>query len=38
MWHRYEAVMVRQGMGEINENGDRLRSYCSINNLKIGGS
>jgi len=35
----YEDVMGRQALGEIiNNNGERLRSWCSTNSLKIGGS
>jgi len=34
----YEDVMGRQALGRINDNGERLRSWCSANNLKIGSS
>ena len=30
--------MGRHGMGEINENGTRFVSFCSANNLVIGGT
>jgi len=29
--------MGQQGPGELNENGERLLSYCSANKLKVGG-
>ena len=32
----YEKVMGPQGIGERNENGDRLLQFCAINNLCIG--
>ena len=34
----WEDVMGRQGLGEMNDNGERLLSYCSTNKLKVGGS
>lgn len=35
---RYEDVMGTQGMGEINENGEKFVNICTFNNLVIGGS
>ena len=34
----WEEAMGREAIGERNENGERLLSYCSSNKLKIGGS
>ena len=34
----YEEVMGRQGLGEMNDNGERLTDLCALNNLVIGGS
>ena len=34
----YESVMGRHGLGEVNENGARLISFCAANNLVIGGT
>ena len=34
----YEEVMGQQGLGEMNENGERFANLCAISNLVIGGS
>ena len=34
----YEEVMVRQGLGKMNENGEMLADFCAFNNMIIGGS
>ena len=34
----YEDCMGTQGMGEINENGERLADLCALDGLVIGGS
>lgn len=34
----YEGVMGRHGLGDRNENGERLTDLCALNNLSIGGS
>jgi exonuclease III len=34
----WEEAMGQQGLGERNDNGERLLSYCSVNKLKVGGS
>ena len=34
----YDEVMERQGLGEINENGERFADACALNNMVIGGS
>jgi exonuclease III len=34
----YEEVMGQQGLGEMNENGERFADLCAANNLVIGGS
>ena len=34
----YEQVMGKHGLGEINDNGDRLLACCVYNNLIIGGT
>ncbi|KAJ3583232.1 hypothetical protein NHX12_034171 [Muraenolepis orangiensis] len=33
----YEGVMGTQGLGKMNENGDRFADLCSLNQLIIGG-
>ena len=34
----YEEIMGRQGLGEMNDNGERFADLCAENNLVIGGS
>lgn len=34
----YETIMGQHGLGEMNENGERLADLCANNNLVIGGS
>ena len=34
----YEEVMGTQGVGEMNENGERFADTCALNNITIGGS
>ena len=34
----YEECMGTQGLGEINENGERLADLCAVEGLVIGGS
>ena len=34
----YEQVMGKHGLGQINDNGDRLLACCVYNNLVIGGT
>ena len=34
----YEEVMGKQGLGEMNENGEKFADLCSLNQLVIGGS
>ena len=34
----YEEVMGRQGIGEMNDNGERFTDLCATTNLVIGGS
>ncbi|KAK2179617.1 hypothetical protein NP493_480g03044 [Ridgeia piscesae] len=34
----YEEVMGRQGLGNMNENGEMLAEFCAFNNMIIGGS
>ena len=34
----YENIMGRNGLGEMNENGERFANFCSFNNLVIGGT
>ncbi len=34
----YEECMGQQGLGEMNENGERFADLCATNNLVIGGS
>ncbi|KAK7110430.1 hypothetical protein V1264_014307 [Littorina saxatilis] len=34
----YEEIMGQQGLGEMNDNGERLADLCATNNLVIGGS
>ena len=34
----YEEVMGTQGLGEMNENGDKFADFCATNRLVIGGS
>ena len=34
----YEEVMGRQGLGNMNENGERFADFCAMNNLAIGGT
>ena len=34
----YDEVMGRQGLGEMNENGERFADACALNNMVIGGS
>ncbi|KAK7095834.1 hypothetical protein V1264_005198 [Littorina saxatilis] len=34
----YEEIMGQQGLGEMNDNGERLADFCATNNLVIGGS
>ena len=33
-----EEVMGKQGLGVMNDNGDRLANFCALNNFLIGGS
>ena len=33
----YEEVMGRHGLGEINDNGEKLLDICASNKLVIGG-
>jgi endonuclease/exonuclease/phosphatase family metal-dependent hydrolase len=33
-----EGVMGRHGLGSMNDNGERLASFCAENNLVIGGT
>ena len=33
----WERVMGRQGLGRMNENGERLAEFCALNELVIGG-
>lgn len=34
----YEEIMGQQGLGEMNENGERFADLCAASNLVIGGS
>lgn len=34
----YERIMGREGLGTMNENGERLADFCALNNLVIGGT
>ncbi|KAI8503757.1 hypothetical protein Bbelb_187280 [Branchiostoma belcheri] len=34
----YEEVMGKEGLGKMNENGERFTDLCSLNQLVIGGS
>ena len=34
----YEAVMGKEGLGEMNDNGERFADFCDIQDLVIGGS
>lgn len=34
----YEEIMGKQGLGEMNENGERFANLCATTNLVIGGS
>ena len=34
----YEEVMETQGVGEMNENGERFADTCALNNVTIGDS
>jgi hypothetical protein len=34
----FEKVMGLQGLGEMNDNGERFTDLCTINNLVIGGT
>ena len=34
----YEEVMGKHGLGEINDNGDRLLGFCTFNKMVIGGT
>ena len=34
----WERVMGRQGIGTMNENGERLAEFCALNDLVIGGT
>ena len=34
----YEEIMGKQGMGEMNDNGERFADLCATTNLAIGGS
>ena len=34
----YEGCMGQHGLGEMNDNGERLANICAFNNLVIGGS
>lgn len=34
----YEEIMGQQGLGEMNENGERFTNLCATSNLVIGGS
>ena len=34
----YECIMGRHGLGQMNENGERLADLCALNELVIGGS
>ena len=34
----YEAVMGNEGLGDMNDNGERFADFCDLNDLVIGGS
>ena len=34
----YEAVMGREGLGDMNDNGERFADFCDLQDLVIGGS
>jgi hypothetical protein len=34
----YNDIMGKQGLGHMNENGERFADFCSLNQLVIGGS
>ena len=34
----YEGIMGQHGLGQMNDNGERLANFCAFNSLVIGGS
>ena len=34
----YEEIMGKQGLGVMNDNGERFANFCSLNDLVIGGT
>ena len=34
----HELIMGKEGLGEMNENGEYFRDFCTFNSLVIGGS
>ena len=34
----YEAIMGREGLGDMNDNGERFADFCDLQDLVIGGS
>ena len=34
----YEEIMGKEGLGEMNNNGERVADFCATHNLVFGGS